>query len=85
VLWDGEREWGSIIPLLAGGGITVSEGKFRLVRIRSKVSSTGEVADSVSFLTGYPLHGRLPGRPGLGGYWGVSLAPLSELLRYCDC
>lgn len=25
-----------------------------------------------SMLTGYPLHGRLAGRPGLGGYWGVS-------------
>jgi hypothetical protein len=23
-------------------------------------------------LTGYPLHMQLPGRPGLGGYWGVS-------------
>lgn len=26
-LWDGEREWGSIIPLLAGDVITVSEGE----------------------------------------------------------
>ena len=23
-------------------------------------------------LTGYPLMGKLLGRPGLGGYWGVS-------------
>jgi hypothetical protein len=63
----------------------VLEGKFRLVRGGAKVLGDGEVADSVRFLTGYPLHGRLPGRPGLGGYWGVSLAPLIDLLRYCDC
>ena len=24
-------------------------------------------------LTGYPLGMRLPGKPGLGGYWGVSV------------
>jgi hypothetical protein len=24
-------------------------------------------------LTGYPLGIQMPGRPGLGGYWGVSI------------
>lgn len=28
--------------------------------------------DTIRLLTGYPLHYKLPGKPGLGGYFGVS-------------
>lgn len=35
-------------------------------------------------LTGYPLGMQMPGRPGLGGYWGVSDGGLSvEVDRVC--
>lgn len=38
--------------------------------------------DTIRFLTGYPLHYKLPGKPGLGGYFGVSIICFaSSLLR----
>ena len=59
----------SVIQPLLGDDTMVWEGKYLC-------STVAGDALTCSFLTGYPLHGRLPGRPGLGGYWGVCRAML---------
>jgi len=53
-----------MVPQLPTGDIPVLAGKC-FVRISKRVLTN-------RMLTGYPLGMQMPGRPGLGGYWGVS-------------